>query len=263
MPNLSEGAAAVEAPRRRPAVRLRARKRAVAIAQRIMDEITGSRLQPGAKLPGESTMIDDYQVARGTLRESLRFLELNGVVQIKPGPGGGPVFSRPDGQDLASTLGLLLQALGTRFESITEVRRAVEPEIAALAAERMSDETLAAIEASISEMEASIDDADRFLESNREFHELVAAASGNPLLSLLISSLHFITDGSTLGIAYPERQRQSVVAAHRAILERLRARDADGARAAMAQHTDEFERYMRRHYPHVATNLVRWRDIAP
>jgi DNA-binding FadR family transcriptional regulator len=57
----------------------------MAVVQRIINEIAEGRLPPGSPLPREREMLDQYGVARGTLRESLRFLEIQGVITIKPG----------------------------------------------------------------------------------------------------------------------------------------------------------------------------------
>ena len=64
-------------------------KTAMIVARRIVRDIDRLSLQPGDKLPPERVMLEEYQVGRGTLRESLRFLELQGIISLKPGPGGG------------------------------------------------------------------------------------------------------------------------------------------------------------------------------
>src|SRR5262249_45852383 len=83
--------------------------------------------------------------ARGSLREALRYLELQGVLRIKSGPGGGPVIETPNGRHFASTLALMLQFVGARFRALIETRWVVEPGIAALAAERATPADLDAL----------------------------------------------------------------------------------------------------------------------
>jgi GntR family transcriptional repressor for pyruvate dehydrogenase complex len=246
-----------------PGLAVRSQKRAVAVAQMIMDQVSRGGWTPGTKLATEGEMLADLRVSRGTLRESLRFLELNGVVQMKPGPGGGPIVTQPNGRDLASVLGLFLEALGTRYAAIAEVRRALEPPIAALAAERITDTELSLVRKSTKDIEAAIDDVERFLEVNRTFHELVAAASRNPLFSILITSLHHVTDGNLLGVSYPRPQREAVLVAHEAILQGLEAHDPEAAFEAMTKHIIEYQRYLDHRYPDVAENKIRWRDVAP
>lgn len=247
------------AARARP---MRSRKTAFLIAQRIVDEITTKKMKPGDMLPAEKEMLVRYEVGRGTLRESLRFLEMNGVITIKPGPGGGPAVCDPDSRDLAGSLGLFLQLHGTPFRSIVEVRQTMEPAIAALAATKVQPAHLARLLASVESMEAHIDDEDSFLAENERFHELVAWASGNPMFALLIASLHWITDGAFLGVDYPERRRTAVIAAHRRIYEALASGDPELARQTMSDHVGEFARYLERYYPSVFDSPMRWSDIA-
>lgn len=244
----------------------RRQKTATAVAQRIVEEITHKRYGPGTKLPAERDMLAQYQIGRGTLRESLRFLEMTGVITVKPGPGGGPVVAEPDAHDLASTLGLFLELNGTLFGSILEVREVrevLEPAIAGLAASRQDTEIMDLLGQSVSAMADGLADPDLFLEENERFHELVAAAAGNPVFALLLSSLDHIMDGSRVGVSFPPKRRSAVLAAHTAIWQAIASGDAEEARAEMARHVSAFRRYTYKHYPDAAATPLRWSDIAP
>lgn len=251
----------VETGRRR--VPPRRPKMAVSIAQAIVSEISHNGYPPGTKLPPEKEMLEQYQAGRGTLRESLRFLEMNGVITVKPGPGGGPVVAEPDERDLASTLGLFLELNKTSFGSILEVREVLEPGIARLAARCQDTEVIEAIGASVKSMDENIDDIDTFLAENDRFHHLVAVAARNPIFALLIGSLDHITDGTRIGIDFPVRRRKAVLTAHQRIYEAIAAGDADGAHEAMEAHVNAFTRYTQKHYPHAADRVLRWADLAP
>ena len=72
--------------------------------------------------------------------------------------------------------------------------------------------------------------------------------------SIFISSLHYVTDGTMLGISYPLPQRKAMLAAHRAIYEQLEAHDPEGAEAAMRSHMGEYHRYLERRYPEIAAS---------
>ncbi len=244
--------------RTRPA---RAHKAAMNIAQRIVEEISTNNYAPGTKLATEKEMLEEYGVGRGTLRESLRFLEMNGVITMKPGPGGGPICGAPDARDLAGTLGLFLQLQHTPFRAIVEVRRDIEPIIAGLAAQNATPEALGRIWQSVEAMREHLDDEKLFLEANERFHDCVAWASGNTVFALVIGSLHWITDGSPLGVDYPKERRNGVLAAHESVYKAISAHDVESARSAMAKHITEFDRYLGRYYPAVYSNQLRWSDI--
>src|ERR1700742_4774371 len=77
-------------------------KTSVMLAHLLAERV--STLEPGAMLPAERDLIAELQVGRGTLREALRLLELQGIVSVKTGPRGGPVVIRPDHQPLTDTL---------------------------------------------------------------------------------------------------------------------------------------------------------------
>jgi len=243
--------------------RPRRQKIAMTVAEEIVEEISRKQLPAGTKLPGEKEMLAQYGVGRGTLRESLRFLEMNGVLTVKPGPGGGPVVAEPDAHDLASTLGLFLQLNGTSFGAILEVREVLEPAIAGLAAKSATQALAVAIRESVDRMESSINDLDLFLEENERFHHLVATGAANPVFTLLIGSLDRITDGSRLGISFPLKRRQAVLKSHRAISAAIDKSDAEAAAAAMSRHVRAFRRYTLENYPGAIESTLRWSDIAP
>ena len=86
-------------------------KRSEVIAQRIVKDIRTRGLRPGDPLATETDMCASHSVGRSTLREGLRILELLGVIEIRPGRGGGPVVAAPNSRHLASTMALLMQSV--------------------------------------------------------------------------------------------------------------------------------------------------------
>src|SRR3954454_10755372 len=114
-------------------------KAAMLVAQRIVRDALRDNLRPGDLLLPERIMLEKYETGRGTLREALRLLEFQGVISLKPGPGGGPVLMSPPASHLASTLMLLMQLNKAPYRAIVEVRNAFEPMISQLAAHRMTD----------------------------------------------------------------------------------------------------------------------------
>jgi GntR family transcriptional regulator, transcriptional repressor for pyruvate dehydrogenase complex len=249
-------------PRRRPDER-KPQKVSLGIAQQIVDDISRDHLGPGAKLASERDMMSRFATGRGTLRESLRFLEMTGVLTVKAGPRGGPIVSEPDATDLAGVLGVFIQMRGLPFKALVSAREILEPELAALAAQSGTAEIVAEIRDSIEGMRAFLEDEENFLAENDRFHTAVATAAGNDLFALLISSLHLITDGAPLGIGYPRPRRKAVLQAHQAVYEAIQGSDAEGARWAMRRHMREFRRYVESRYPEVYEHVLRWRDIAP
>lgn len=237
---------------------LRPQKTAMLVAQRIVADINKRGNREGDRLPPERVMLETYDVGRGTLRESLRFLELQGIITLKPGPGGGPVVQRPDASGLATSLMLLLQFAKAPFRTIAEARVGLEPMIAQLAAQRMDDKQLAELKASVEAMHEHLDDQSAFLEENKRFHQIIAQGSGNAMFGYLIDALLGILDGSAIGIDYPEVRRAAVHKAHLKIYEALEERDPSAASDAMLDHVTQYLRYAEKKFPEVLNAPIVW-----
>jgi len=231
------------------------------LAQRIVDEIVDAQLEPGTPMLPEAEMLKKYSVARGTLRETLRFLEMHGVVTIKTGPGGGAVVADPGSKPLASVIALLLQLNRTSFRSIVEARLVLEPLLARMAATRRTEDELAVITSATAAMEEALENPRAFLAQNTVFHSMIAKAAGNPVLFHMAASLSWIEDGSVVGIDYTRETREPIIAAHRRIEAALLARDADMAEASMRIHVGEFAKYAERNFEKVLDQPLRWDQV--
>ena len=241
-----------------PRARIKPQKTAMLIARRIVGDVRRGGYGIGDRLPPEKIMLESYQIGRGTLREALRFLELQGVISLKPGPGGGPTVERPDASHLATSLLLLLEFDEAPFSTIVQARVDLEPILARLASERMTDEHLAKLVASVDEMRTNLSDKDVFLQTNKDFHGLIAWTSGNSLYGYLIDTLIEMLDGTTLGVDYPERRRVAILEAHTRILDALHAHDGDASQESMSLHMSEYERYLNKRYADVLSEPITW-----
>jgi len=239
---------------------IRPQKMALIVAQRIVRDIERQGLGPGDKLPPERMMMETYEAGRGTLRESLRFLELQGVLSFKPGPGGGPVIEKPTAENLATTLTLLLQFDDARYRVIAEAREAFEPVMAQLAASRITPERLKELGQTVTDMAEGIDDVETYLDANRRFHNVIAWASGNALFGHLVDVMGGAMDisGAAQGIEYPVKRRHAVLKAHQEIFEAIRDSDPDQAEKSMRTHIDEYLVHAARKFPDALEKPIRW-----
>lgn len=218
------------------------------IARHLLDRIIQRGLAPGSTLGTEAELLEDFGVSRPTLREALRILEAQGVLALRPGPKGGIFVAELKVQNFAQSLSLLLRLNGHAFDSVLRARFAIEPVLARGAAQNGTEADFTAMEATIDRLEAADADMRAVYTENRAFHNLIAKAAGNPVLEVFWSTIRVLASGEGAGLRYSATNRRHIVAAHRAIVEAFRARDADRAETLITEHLRELETLLRRRH---------------
>ncbi|HKI80155.1 MAG TPA: FadR/GntR family transcriptional regulator [Pseudodesulfovibrio sp.] len=210
------------------------------IVNQIREMIDHGRLKPGDRLPAERKLAEQFGVSRTTVREGIKILSESGLLASRQ--GAGTFVSRPD--DVARG-GLLIDAIlagNHDLQDVFEVRKMLEPEIAALAARSGSPDAKTRLEAILMEQEQAINSGDSGAGIDQRFHQALAEASGNPVLREMVSALHEgFSRSRAEEVQSPQRQKASL-AAHRAIVEAVRNGHAMQAERAMREHLDEVER---------------------
>lgn len=201
------------------------------IARRIEQLIESGEFPPGARLPGERELAERFEVSRVTVREAEIALQAIGLIEIKTG-SGVYVADRP-----AAARNALPEV--SAFE-LTEARSLFEAEAAALAAPIITADKLTELDRLLAVMAAEDGDTELSTEADRDFHALIAAASGNQAIIHVIRELWRLrTEVPQVRNAHAAvckgdaraRQRE-----HEAIVDALKKRDPKGARIAMRQH---------------------------
>jgi DNA-binding FadR family transcriptional regulator len=206
-------------------------------------------------------MVEEFGVARATVREALRFLELQGALRIKAGPGGGPVVSVPGADHLASVLSLHLQFADASFSSVVDARRSIYPVLASQAAENASRQDIETLQESIARMHTCVQDSELFQEETRRFMSLVAAASDNRVLALMVDALHRMSEGA--GAEWDEKQRRSGLRNYRAVVRAIESGEPEEARSIMDKSLAAAVRYWERTAPDELKKPVAWIDSGP
>src|SRR5512141_3097522 len=130
------------------------------IAGRLLDLIRAEQLRPGDKLPAERELAAEMRVSRPVLREALRALAIMNVVEIRQ--GAGTYITALEPQALVSHLDFVFSKDPVALAQVIETRRVVEVGNVRLAASRIDEAQLAALEALLGDLRASVGDADRF-----------------------------------------------------------------------------------------------------
>jgi GntR family transcriptional repressor for pyruvate dehydrogenase complex len=209
------------------------------IAGQVRDLIRDGVLKPGDRLPSERELADRFQVGRGSLREAMRALELQGMVVSRP--GSGTFVSAESLEHLASIIVSTLTEANRNLANIFEVRHLLEPHIASLAAERATDQDCDRMDVAIDDQERQITDGETGVEGDTAFHFALAQGTHNSALVKVISTISDILAQSRDHAMQSPGRPQRSMASHRQILHMVRSRNSEGARMAMEHHITEVE----------------------
>ncbi len=212
-----------------------------------MGRIINSGLKPGDVLGTEADLVAEHEVSRPTLRESLRMLEAQGVIALRPGPGGGVVVGRPSIDSLAHALSVFLYLQGVPFGTVLKAREVIEPALAFEAATNGQDAEFDEMDKSIERMR-DVEDQEDFVLENRTFHQLIAQASRNQVLESFWEAISLLAHGEQHAIRFSFGNRMHVVKAHEEILAACRDRKPEIAAARMASHVGELEHLVKLKY---------------
>jgi GntR family transcriptional regulator, transcriptional repressor for pyruvate dehydrogenase complex len=208
------------------------------VADQIRQAIFGGLILPGHKLAPERELAEHFQTSRLALREALRVLEKEGLLEIKRGAAGGAFVAEPDKSLNALTDSLnTVVRLGTgKSANLTEMRSILEPETARLATLRATAEDLSAIESVVLSQELEFERGQISRKLDFEFHRCVAAAAHNMVMSIIVDAVNQSLRDSILRSKRTLEMRDRVVHYHRDILEAIRSGEAEKARQAMHLH---------------------------
>lgn len=229
---------------------------AIRVARNIVEDIQKRALRPGAKLDPEHIMVEKFGVARATVREALRFLELQGALRIKAGPGGGPVVSVPGVEHLAGAISLQLQFSNATLETVLDARRSIYPVLVAEAAQNATHQDILALRRCVQRLRDATHDSEATSSEARQFYELVATASKNLVLGFLVNALHRMSQ--TSGIEYDLEHRQASARNTERILQAIEAGDADKAQAISKTMHAAAKRFWEKNSPELLNKPVSW-----
>lgn len=218
-----------------------------AIYEQIVQLIISGRLQPGDRLPSERQMMEMMQRSRPTIREALRMLERNGLIQIVPGSSGA-IVAAPSVASVEEPLENLLNMSQLGNHELLEYRELNEMATVAWAAERRTDADLAHIRKHLEAFSNTTDNFSEFARYDISFHQAIAEAGHNRVATMVDKVLHRLVL-NILQQAYERKdsaQQQlmmaEILASHQSIYDAIAAGDADLARRTMRSHMRMFEK---------------------
>ena len=213
------------------------------IVERFHALIQDGSLEHGAKLPSERVLAEQLKVSRSSVREAIRTLELQGLVVSKHGSG---TFVNTQSLDavatlMTSSLGVGLDAVEAQLHDIFEVRPLLEPQLAALAAQRATPEDVERLSSILVEQQRQIMEGETGVDADTEFHFALATATHNTALVKVVSAVEDVLRQSRDQTLQQPGRSQRSLDSHRHILDMVRAGDHMGARSAMEHHLTAVE----------------------
>jgi GntR family transcriptional repressor for pyruvate dehydrogenase complex len=225
---------------------LRRERVSESVANQIREAIFSGKLEPGHKLPPEREMAEQFETSRVALREALRSLEQEGMIEIKRGSGGGAFVA-----DFDNALRALIDSLNTvvklgqaKSGHLTEVRSMLEPVMARTAAARATDSDLQALQAIVEAQEQELRSGALSRKYDMEFHRLVANACHNPVLSIVVTAINDAIRDAIYRSKLTRGMREQVVRYHRELFSAISARDSELAGRIMEEHVVAVQRHV-------------------
>jgi GntR family transcriptional repressor for pyruvate dehydrogenase complex len=222
------------------------RKLSDQVAAQIKEWLMTARLRPGDRLPQERDLMARFGVGKGTIREALKALEVQGLVRVATGPGGGAVISEVHYKTAAALLGNYFYFQGLDTDAIYEIRRLIEPEMAASVVGHLTAKDFVRLEQLIERCSGEpeeVEDRRRQRLDELEFHNVLARRCPNPLLSFQCRFINkLLADVVVIRQMYVPKQKrisQENHEAHFELLAAYRKSDRDAVRQIMAQHMEQ------------------------
>ena len=236
-------------------------KAAETIARRVVGSIGEKGLRPGDMLPREADMLAEYGVSRETLREALRLLEVQGLITLRRGPGGGPVVGAAVPVNLGRMSTLYFQMVGATYNELFEAWVLGEATLAERAARNPDAAHRAALMAPYFESTHDDDedeDVASFMQSHTGFHDAVGELSNNRVLDLTLMSFGQIVSYHAGVVDDPRLLRTRLDADHASIARAIAAGHNRAARRLMEEHVEAVLGYFRDHFHGRLDDAVQW-----
>jgi GntR family transcriptional repressor for pyruvate dehydrogenase complex len=208
------------------------------ICASLAEYISETGLAAGEKLESESKLAERFGVSRLALREALVRVKALGLIEARHGSGWYVRKFEP-ADSFRQLSPLLRHFTGADLNQIMEVRMLMEPLVAQKVAGGIMDRGMERLREAIEGMERHVEDRQGFIEYDMAYHTALAEECGNKILTILCAMLTDLSRRAQWAYRDSVEDRAKSVAYHRTLLEKIEAKDADGAKKTMEEHIRE------------------------
>jgi len=234
-------------------------KLAMSIARDIVRQIGDGRLMAGSPLASEAEMATTYSVGRTSVREALRLLEVQGLINIRTGPGGGPTVMESTTADAGRMLSLHMNVRGCTFGELAQARLEIDPILAGLAAENATANGIERLKDIVETMEGiPLGRNAEWARTASMFNGIIAAMAGNSVLALLSSALRAIYAERISQINYTAKMRKNAIVQYRQIIDAVSENNVENARQGSFGLINASLKQMNKLYPEILESTVDW-----
>lgn len=209
------------------------------VENQIREQIRNGTLATGEKLPTEAELAESFGVSRTTVREALRTLVADGLLEKMPGAGGGSFVRKLDhqafGVDLGQDIENLLRVDSIEHREAAEMRRMLEAPAVRLAAKNRTKDDLETLNQVLEEEKALTYDDPAVPGLDIRFHSAISEASGNRILAAFVAALHQVTE-PVHHLNLNEEVGKSAFRQHVKIVKAIEKGDGKAAETAMLAH---------------------------
>ena len=210
--------------------------RAEALARELEEEISAGVLSTGDRLGTKEDLRQRFNVAVATVNEAIKLLDTRGMVEARPGPGGGVFVADPASRMRRGPMVMGFTWTEATMDDYHEVRSALEPLIVRHAARRRNAADIRALQTILANMESHLDKPLSYVRYNTAFHRRIAKLTGNaPLRSLYLTLLDFFENDLAQGLLPPAVDAANLDV-HRQLLDAIVAGEGPALDAAIARH---------------------------
>lgn len=226
------------------------------VARSLLEQVVDANLLPGAKLPPENRMLEQFGVGRASLREALRALEIFGLLTVRSGKGGGPVVNDVGPPDLARLMTFYLGLKGVRFGELMDAYWLIRESVVSLAVTRQSRSMVKTMQEALERAnEAGSDEEAR--DELVAFHAALFKVPGGEVLAMLRDALREVV---MLRVQTMPGQplRPSGIRVQRDLLHAIERGDLDAAQRATKRYAKLSDAWYQAQIPGLFDEVVQW-----